>query len=87
MKKLVSVTEVEGEGIIAMLGEEIILLCANYFYSGKLVGVNETCVRLDGAKIVYETGEWSSKSWKDAQVIGDAHYVMQSAIESFRRGK
>lgn len=87
MKKLVSVQEVEGEGLEGLLGEEVILMCANYFYSGKLVGVNESFVKLDGAKIVYETGEWSAKAWKDAQPIGDGHYIMKGAIESFRKGK
>ena len=87
MKKLVSVTEVDGEGFSALLGEEVLLLCSNYFYAGKLIGVNTECVLLDDAKIVYETGEWSAKAWKDAQKLGDGHYVMKSAIESFRRGK
>ena len=87
MKKLVSVTEVEGEGLTSLLGEEVILLCANYFYAGKLVGENDTFVRLDSARIVYETGEWNAKEWKDAQAIGDGHYVMKNAIESFRKGK
>jgi hypothetical protein len=87
MKKLISVTEVAGEGLESLLGEEVILMCSNYFYAGKLVGVNATFVKLDGAHIVYETGPWDAKAWKDSQLIGDGHYVMQSAIESFRKGK
>lgn len=87
MKKIVNVVEVEGEGLQAFLGEEIFLMCTNYFYAGKLVGVNEKCVRLDGAKLVYETGPWGDANWKDAQTLGDGHYVMISAIESFRAGK
>jgi hypothetical protein len=87
MKKLISVTEVENEGLEGLLGEAVLLLCANYFYAGTLVGVNEKYVKLDAAYLVYETGEWSAKTWKDAQALGDAHYVMQSAIESFRKGK
>ena len=87
MKKLVKCEEVEGEGLLGLLGEKVILLCANYFYAGKLVGVNDTCVRLDDASLVYETGAWSDKNWKDAQLMGDGHYVMISAIESYRLGK
>ena len=87
MKKVVTVTEVSGEGLEGFLGEKVILLCANYFYAGTLSGVNATFVKLDAAKLVYETGPWSDKSWKDAQDLGDAHYVMISAIESFRQGK
>ena len=53
MKKLVSVTEVEGEGLISLLGEKVILFCMNYFYAGKLSGVNASCVPLEDAAIVY----------------------------------
>ena len=87
MKKVVKVAEISGEGLEGLLDEQVILLCANYFYAGRLVGINETCVRLDEAKLVYETGPWSDKQWKDAQPLGDGHYVMISAIESFRAGK
>lgn len=87
MKQVVTVTEVQGEGLEAFLNQEVILLCANYFYGGKLVGLNDKFVKLDDAKIIYETGEWSNTSWKDVQKLGDGHYVMVSAIESFRAGK
>ena len=39
MKKIVNVQEVEGEGLVGLLGETITLFCLNYFYTGKLVGV------------------------------------------------
>ena len=41
MKKLVNVTEVEGEGLTKLMGERVTLFCMNYIYTGKLVGVNE----------------------------------------------
>ena len=85
MKKLVKVEEVEGEGLIGLMGETVTLFCLNYIYSGKLVGVNATCVKLDDAYIVYETGGLKDKSFKDAQSIGDGHYVQTQAIESFRK--
>ena len=66
-----------------MLGETVTLLCLNYFYTGKLVGVNNTCVKLESPKIVYETGEWSSKSWKDAQELPGDIYVQVGCIEAF----
>src|SRR5208282_5297819 len=56
MKQIVTVTEVEGEGLEALLGQNVLLFCLNYIYTGKLVGVNSTFVKLEGAKIVYETG-------------------------------
>lgn len=83
MKKSVKVVEVENEGLISLLDTNVILMCMNYFYTGKLVGVNETCVLLEDPKIIYETGEWSSKDWKDAQKLPSPFYVNLSAIESF----
>ena len=81
MKKIV---EVADEGLEALLGETVTLLCVNYFYTGKLVGVNDTCVKLENPSIIYETGPWSEKSWQDAQSLNvDYHYVCTQAIESF----
>ena len=81
MKKIV--TEVEGEGLVKLLGEVVTLFCLNYIYTGKLVGVNETCVLLDDPKIVYETGAFDTKQWKDAQALPSSLYVMTACIESF----
>ena len=84
MKKIVSVTEVSGEGLESLLGERVMLLCLNYIYSGVLEGVNTDCVLLAEPSIVYETGEWSSKQWKDAQRLHcEKLYVQRGAIESF----
>jgi hypothetical protein len=83
MKKLVSVQEVENEGMVGLLGEEITVFCANYIYAGKLIGVNESFVKLSGAKIVYETGELTTKTWKDAQALPRDWYIQVGAIESF----
>lgn len=76
------------EGLESLLGEQVVLLCACYIYSGRLVGVNSSCVKLEDAALVYETGEWSSKKWKDAQPIGVKYfYVATGMIESFGVGK
>jgi hypothetical protein len=83
MKKLVSVTDVEGEGMLALLGQRITLFCANYIYTGELEGVKATCVKLKDAAIVYETGDFNEKGWKDAQKLPNAVYVQLAAIESF----
>jgi hypothetical protein len=78
----------EGEGLDGLLGEQVIIICACYIYSGKLVGVNESCIKLEDASIVYETGTWSDKSYKDAQKLPHKHhYVATGMIESFGRGK
>ena len=81
MKKIV--TEVEGEGLVKLLGETVTLFCASYIYTGKLVGVNDTCVLLQDAKIVYETGAFNDKAWKDAQPLPNDWYVQLGLIESF----
>ncbi len=82
MKKLV--TEIENEGFEKLMGETVTLFCMNYFYNGKLVGVNDTQVLLSDPKIIYETGNWSSGSWKDVQSMGiDELYVRISAVESY----
>ena len=80
MKKLI---EVSDEGFEGLMGEVVTLFCVNYFYTGKMVGVNNTCVKLEDPSIIYETGEWSSKNWKDAQRLPDDIYVQVAAIESF----
>lgn len=87
MKKLVEVQEVEGEGLISLLGEQVILFCMNYFYAGKLVGVNDTCVLLENGGIVYETGAFNELKWKDFQKVADKLYVKLESIESFAKGK
>ena len=83
MKKLVATQEVEDEGLIALLGEVVTLLCSSYFYTGTLIGVNETCVLLTDPKIIYETGDFTTKTWKYAQALPGSLYVMIHAIESF----
>ena len=87
MKKVVTTVEVEGEGLVALMGEQVILFCANYFYAGKLVGVNDDVVMLEDGGIVYETGPFTEKKWQDFQKIGETLYVRIAAIESFAKGK
>lgn len=83
MKKLVKVEEVEGEGLIGLMGLVVTLFCMNYFYTGTLVGVNEEYVKLEDPKIIYETGSFTEKAWKDAQALPHDLYVMKASIESF----
>ena len=80
MKKIV---EVSGEGLEGLMGEVVTLFCMNYFYTGMLVGVNASCVKLQDPSIVYDTGEWSSKDWFDAQKLPNDIYVQVSSIEAF----
>ena len=84
MKVIQKVVEVEKEGLEALLGKKVTLFCANYFYTGTLIGVNKTCIKLADAAIIYETGDFSSKSYKDVQPLySQEFYVQTNAIESF----
>lgn len=87
MRKIVEVTEVNGEGLPSLLGEQVILFCMNYFYAGKLVGINDTCVLLEDGGIVYETGSFGDTKWKDFQKVASKLYVRLDSIESFAKGK
>ena len=79
MKKLV-----EGQGLVALLGKNVVVFCMNYIYAGKLVGVNDTDIILQDAGIVYETGELNAKNFKDFQKFGvSEHRIRTSAIESY----
>jgi len=82
MKQIIEV--IEGTGLDGLLGEEVLLICSSYFYTGKLTGVNDTFVQLDNPAIVYETGAWSTKSYTDVQPLHTKRFFVQrSAIESF----
>ena len=81
MKKLIE--QVEGEGFEALLGETITVFCLNYIYTGKLTGVNDSCILLESPKIVYETGPFNEPSWKDAQSLPNCLYIQTGCIESF----
>ena len=83
----VLVNEVENEGLFALMGKRVTLFCGVYIYTGKLVGVNDTCVKLQDAGIVYETGSFSDKKWKDCQSLPNDWYVTTQSIESFGKLK
>ena len=81
MKRLVE--EDYKDDLEGLMGYVVTFFCANYIYSGKLVGVNKDCVLLTDAGIVYETGELMTKTWKDRQPLPNDCYIMRNAIESF----
>jgi hypothetical protein len=86
MKKLVE--QVDNEGLESLLGQRVLLMCAGYFYEGKLIGVAPDFVKLDDAAIVYSTGTWSDKAYADIQKLHQKEwYVCRNLIESFGLGK
>ena len=76
----------ELKGLSSFLNKKILLMCGNYFYTGILSGINSTCVLLKDAHIVYETGAWTGKSYKDIQKLPSDWYVQIAAIESYGGG-
>ena len=78
------VETVEKEGFEALLGQNAEVFCGIYIYAGKLVGVNQTCIKLANPHLVYETGPFLDKKYKDAQPMGrEFHYITTGFIESF----
>ncbi len=72
------------EGLESLLGQNVTLFGMNYIYTGKLVGVDDVQVKLDDAKIVYETGSFTEKEWTDAQPLPNGTwYVRLATVESF----
>ena len=83
MKVITTVTEKADEGFLALIGQRVTLFCMNYIYTGELTGVNEVQVKLTNPKIVYETGAFNTKDWKDAQALPNEIYIRLSAVESY----
>lgn len=86
MKRIIETTE--ASGLESLLGKNVLLLCMNYFYTGKLVGVNETFVELESPSIVYDTGPWADKSYANVQRLHvNTFFVCRNTIESFGESK
>lgn len=81
--------EVSGDGLEKHLGERVILICAGYFYEGKLIGVNYTDVVLGDPHIVYGTGKWADKDYSAIEKLihADEWFVKIASIESYGRSK
>ena len=88
MKKIVTVAEVENEGLEFYLGKRIFIVCNNYFYVGTLTGINATCVLLEDPRFILESGNFEEKGIAYSEKIpGGKCYLMKSAIESFFESK
>lgn len=84
MKLIQTTVEVSGEGFEALLGKKVTIFCASYIYTGKLVGVNKTCVKLENPAIVYSTGDFSLKEYSDVQSLNTKEfYIHLTSVESF----
>ena len=85
MKKLI---EDNNEGLLALIGETVIIYCCRYIYHGKLVGVNDTCIKLASPSIIFETGGFDAPKYADQQdLCVQEWYIQTASIESFGVGK
>lgn len=67
----------------SLVGSQVIVFAANYIYTGELVEITHDLVWLKEPSIVYETGAFSEKSWKDVQRMPvNMLRIERSAIES-----
>jgi hypothetical protein len=80
MKRLIESVEF---GFESLMGERITLFCANYIYTGKLIGVNDMFVQLEDPAIVYDTGPFTDKEWKNAQALPNNWQVQLQGVESW----
>ena len=79
----IEIQESDETAMESLLGKVITLFCVNYIYTGRLMAINGDNCLLEEPSIVYETGAFSDKSWKDAQKLPNELFVQYSAIESF----
>lgn len=78
------VNENKRQDLLNLIGQRVALLCVNYLYYGVLTEVYEDNVSLQGAKIVFETGNISDPKFKDeSEMYSSKWNVMLSAVESF----
>ena len=79
MKKII---EIENSGYETLLGEQVLVFCMNYIYTGKLSRVNADKILLENPYIVYETGSFDSQSFGDAQKLPHEIFISNMSIES-----
>jgi hypothetical protein len=69
------------------VGDDVMFMCMNYFYRGKLVSTTKDTLLIEDPSIVYETGKWSDKEYEDQQRLPSSVRVMKQSIECFGQFK
>lgn len=69
-------------GLSEYLGKRITLFCSNYIYTGALVALDKSWAKIENAAIVFETGAFTDKTWKEAQALPHPVYLRLSSVES-----
>lgn len=82
MKRLV---EIDNDSFLeSLMGQRITVFCARYIYTGDLIAISNDEILLKHPAIVYETGSFGSKDWKDAQQLPhDQFCIDRRSVESY----
>ena len=68
----------------SLIGKKVTFFCMNYIYHGEISSYSKESITIKEPKIVYETGDFKDKGFKDAQSLECPEYNIQRAtIESF----
>ena len=87
VKQNIEVVETQEGTLMSLLGQEVTFYTPTYIFAGILAGVNDECILIKTPKIVYETGPFNEKNWKDAQALPHQFSLMKSAIIGFGKQK
>jgi hypothetical protein len=71
------------KGIDRFMGERITLFCCRFYYTGKLIAIDDHDLELEDCGIVYETGELDDAEWKDYKKLPNNWFVARQSVESY----
>lgn len=71
------------DGLIKLLGQYITVYCESFIYAGTLAGFDDTCLLLQNASIVYDTGAHEKKEFEVEEKLPGDWYIMNNKVESF----
>jgi len=67
-----------------LMGKNITVWCGIYIYHGKLVDISDHVIYLEDPAVIYETGSFEEKHWRDAQPLNVKVWsVTFQSIESY----
>lgn len=79
------IVEVKG-GLDSLLNKQVLILCAGYFYEGKLTGVNAIFVELEDAVVVYNPVNFTKASIHSAtrdKLPAKKWHIQLGSVESY----
>lgn len=80
--KIVEISKEEC-GLKSLLGQVVTFWCIDFIWTGKLTAVNTDDVELEDPSLVFDTGPFNSKTWKDAQKLPNKIYIRLSSVSVY----